>query len=124
MSYSDDSVLRAIEKRKSEKKKKPETKTVPTTTEIIINPVTKRPMKVGGRAHKAYLKSLSTDSTSEHKEPGQFQAEKLTEPPSTKKRKLEQVDEEIEMTEADLEKLINFAQTFLPAKTIDALFNN
>jgi hypothetical protein len=61
----------------------------------------------------------------ESKEPVHLQQEeKLAVPPSTKKRKLEQADDEIEMSEADLEKLINFAQTFLPAQTIDALFNN
>lgn len=129
---SEDPVLKAIAKRRaqkqgqndkqsnpSEKKKKGSNE---TKEELMINPDTKRPMKVGGRAHKAYLKKLN----------GQLPQEtRKSSPPRKKKRKTmeDEAQEEgssneaEEVTEKELMQLMDFARTILPSHTVDKLFN-
>ena len=83
----EDLVVQAIRKRRGliQKNDSKETKRRPTErtekkatrkkhqrqdvkTELIINPLTKRQMKVGGRAHKAYLKKLNEQTTERPKQ--------------------------------------------------------
>ena len=136
MSYQDDAVLRAIERRR-EAKKNPRTKSPPTPNletkatpmETMLNPITNRPMKIGGRTHKAYLKSLHEKPEVSPLSLGTMEQSAPEEKPSKKRKHAASAaaDDElaaVEMTEEELEKLITFAQTFLPAKTVDLLFNN
>ena len=130
---SEDPVLKAIAKRRAQKqgqtanRSNPNEKKKKTANEakeeLMINPDTKRPMKVGGRAHKAYLKKLN----------GQLPQEtQKSSPPRKKKRKAmeeEEAEEEgssnetDEVTEKELMQLMDFARTILPAQTVDKLFN-
>ena len=138
MSHSDDAVLKAIARRKAQKtagnsKVKPaesalEAKESNSAPATIINPQTNRPMKVGGRAHKAYLKSQNSTSSStpvpRSTSPAHLETKQTTEDTrKTKKRKTVEEEAEVDMTDAELEKLIGFAQTFLPEATVNLLFS-
>jgi len=138
----DDPVLQSISRRRQQDQDHKEENKA-DEVDVIINPLTKRTMKVGGRAHKAYLKSQGADITTRttfSKPQGRPAPRQTQKPAASRKRKTmsdplfefedADADEQLtnlfagpEVSDEDFEKLVSYAKTFLPAKTVEFLFN-
>jgi len=112
----DDPVLRAIARRREKKNFKstpqarpPKRETKKTEEGLMVNPLTKRPMKIGGRAHKAYLKKIA-------------QGQETTVSLPTPSRKRKKFNPPRETYDTEIEQLVNYARALLPAAEVDTLF--
>lgn len=116
----EDPVLTAIRRRREGKKKtayhEPQGRPVPRERkqqkqdqDLMINPLTNRPMKIGGRAHKAYLKKIEQNPD-------------ISKPSHRPKKRKRNGSDELNFNN-EMEQVVAFARTILPEEELKSMFS-